>query len=396
MRSITAVLLVTLMLSMLLTSCWSEQELDEIAIVTATGLDRMDNGKLRLSLLIAIPRLFGTGSAQGGGESRLESSAGWVVSEEGDSIMDITRILQKKLPREIFYSQSRVIIIGKKLATEGVQPVLDFFERYRQSQLISYVAVSKTTALDILNFQPKFEKLGSEVLKQEMRQNLTPSVQFIDFLNTLMSEGIEPIVPTIEFMPSQYGEGSKGKIDNIAITGLALFHKDKMVAEMDEQNGRGILWVINKIHKGVITIQVEGEERPGNVSTELERVTVDRETEIRNGKVHITLKINLTENVYENTSDIDMDKVQNVNLVQKKVEDAIKKRIYDNCKLVQGKYNTDVYGFGQSVYRRYPKQWHKEYKERWDELFPQIQLDVKIKGRIIRSGLTNNVIKPEE
>ncbi|ANS74253.1 hypothetical protein AWM70_06370 [Paenibacillus yonginensis] len=370
MRRKTASLLVMLIMSLLLTSCWSEREIDGIAIVTATGLDRMDNGKLRLSLQIAVPRLFGTGSAQGGVESKLDSSAGWVVSEEGDSIMEITRILQTKIPREIFYSQSRVIIIGKKLAVSGLQPVMDFFERYRQSQLISYIAISKTTALDILNFHPKFEKLGSEVLKQEMRQNLTPSVQFIDFLNTLMSEGIEPYAPMVELLPSQEGEGAQKQFNNVAVTGLAMFHKDKMVGETDEETSRGIMWVNNKIHKGVITISVPGAEREGKISTELERVAAKRITEIRNGKVHIKLKINLTENVYENTSDLDMDNARNVDLIQQKIEDSIKKRIYASCKLVQGKYNTDVYGFGQSVYRRYPKLWHKEYKERWNELFP--------------------------
>ncbi|QAY65870.1 Ger(x)C family spore germination protein [Paenibacillus protaetiae] len=388
----TAVLLIAVMMSVLLSSCWSEIEVNEIAIVTASGLDLTEEGKIRLSLLLAIPRLFGTGSAQGGGESKLVSSAGWVVSQEGDTIMDITRALQKKLPRQITYSHSRVLIIGNSLAKSGVTRVIDFFERYRQAQLISYIAVSETSALDILNFKPKYEKLSSEVLKSEMAQNLIPSMRVIDFLNLVMSDGVEPYTPLVSITPSQ--QGGDDSNTNIAVKGIAVFKGEKMIGQLSDKDARGVLWVKNQIHKGIITIDIPNE--PGKISAELERVHVKRHVTIEGGKVGITLVIRLNENIYENTSSIDLDSDEGEALIQKQVEEAVKLRIKESSAKVQQQFKSDIYGYGQSVYRRYPKAWNHVFKKQWEEMFPAIEPEIMVKGRIIRSGLTNEAIHPEE
>lgn len=377
-----------------MSSCWTEKEISDMAVVTATGVDWTESGKIRLSLLLAIPRLIGAGSAQGGGEGKLESSAGWVVSEEGESIMDITRSLQKKLPREIYYSHSRVLVIGSKMASRGVIPILDFFERYRQSQLISYVAVSKTTALDILNFQPKFEKLASEVIKSEMSQNLIPSILFIDFVDTIMSEGVEPFAPVLELVKSQANTGND--LTNVSVSGVAVFKKGRMVGKLNDQDTRGVLWVNNQIHKGIITVDIPKSKRKGKVSAELEGVHVSRHVSVRNGKVNVRLVITVKENIYENTSDFNLDNEENVTFIKDQIEAAIKQRIKDSSQKVQGLYNSDIYGFGRSVYRRYPKAWRQQYRERWGQLFPQINPEIVVNGKIIRSGLTNNVIHLEE
>ncbi|SET27672.1 Ger(x)C family spore germination protein [Paenibacillus sp. NFR01] len=387
-----SLLLLTFMMSILLCSCWSEREINELAIVTAAGLDRTESGKIRLTLLLAVPRLFGTGSAQGGGEAKLESSAGWVVSEEGDTIMDITRMLQKKLPRVITYSHCRVLIIGDSLARDGITRVLDFFERFRQSQLISYIAVSKTSALDILNFKPKFEKLTSEVLRSEMGQNLTPSIRLIDFLNYLMSEGIEPYAPVVEIVNSQ-DEGKKSS-SNLAIKGIAIFKKDRMVGALNDKETRGVLWVKNQVNKGIITIEIPGSHKKGKVSSELERVNVSRKVSLHGDKVEVTLTVRISENIYENTSDLNLDNEDNVKMIQTQVENAVKERIEDSGKIVQSAYKSDIYGFGQSVYRRYPKAWNNGLGKRWEEIFPEIKPSIIVRGRIIRSGLTNHVIMP--
>lgn len=99
-----AILLLIATMSMSLTACWSNKEVNDIAIVSAIGIDKGNNGNIRLSLQLAVPLLIGTGSSQGGaGTTKLADTSGWVVSEEGATVMESYRSIQQKLPRQIFF-----------------------------------------------------------------------------------------------------------------------------------------------------------------------------------------------------------------------------------------------------------------------------------------------------
>ncbi|WP_164472845.1 Ger(x)C family spore germination protein [Cohnella candidum] len=386
-------LLNLLLAAVCLNGCWSRVEVNDIAIVTATGLDVAENGKIRLSLMLAIPRLIGSGSAQSGSESKIETSAAWVVSEEGDTIMDTYRSLQEKLPRKIFFAHSRLLVIGQALAVRGIEPYLDFFERYRQSQLKSFLVVSKTTASDVLNFKSKFEKLPSEVLKEEMKQELIPKVRLIDFVNMLTSEGEEPFTPIVEIVPSETG---KSGMNNLSVTGLAVFRRSSMVGQLDSKQGRGAMWVRNRVKEGVITIEVPKSAGAGKISAELEDVKVKRRLSVRDDRLFVRLVINIDENIYENTSSIDLNKSRNVNYVQGLMKEDIEERIQEASRKVQQEYKSDIFGFGQSLYRQDPKKWKREFRSRWPDMFPKTVISVEIHVNVLRTGLTNRVIRVEE
>lgn len=47
--------------------------------------------------------------------------------------------------------------------------------------------------------------------------------------------------------------------------------------------------------------------------------------------------------------------------------------------------DADIYGFGMSVYRKYPKEW-RTMKSQWDKIFPKLDLDVQTKVQISAVG----------
>jgi spore germination protein KC len=132
----------------LLTGCWSRHEINDVAIVLGVALDKAENGKLRLALLIAVPKASGGASGSSQGSSSTKST--FMASAEGESIMEAYRIIQEKVSREIFFAHGRVIIVGEELARDGVSSILDFFSRHRQSHLRNYLLFKKLEAVDIL------------------------------------------------------------------------------------------------------------------------------------------------------------------------------------------------------------------------------------------------------
>lgn len=376
-----------------LTGCWSSREVNDIAIVAAAGLDLTKEGKIRLSLMLAVPLLIGTATTQGTGTTELAASAGWVVAEEGNTIMDAFRKLQQKLPRKIFFSHNRVIIVGKRLADRGMIQALDFFQRYRQSQMKSFLAISETTALELLEFQPKFEKLASEVILDEFSQGVLPEARLIDFLNTLQSQGVEPFVPILSIIPS---EDAQQKQNNLSISGVAVFRHDRMIGKLNDDMSRGLLWVLDSLKEGVITIDVEQAERKGKLSAELERANVNRKVYVEGDQVKVKLTAKVVANIYENTSSMDLNDPEHTRQVIKDLKKDIKERIEQTIAYVQREFGSDIFGFGQSLYRVHPSIWKRQYRDRWEAVFPRIEPVIDVDVRVLRNGLTNQTIKLSE
>lgn len=59
---------------------------------------------------------------------------------------------------------------------------------------------------------------------------------------------------------------------------------------------------------------------------------------------------------------------------------------------MQNEFNTDIFGFGQIVYRDMPDVW-KQYKEDWDNGFKNMQFSVACKIKIRNSGQGGKSLK---
>ena len=52
---------------------------------------------------------------------------------------------------------------------------------------------------------------------------------------------------------------------------------------------------------------------------------------------------------------------------------------------MQHKLKADIVGFSKEFYRKYPKQW-KVIENHWDEVFPEVEVNINVKAHIRREG----------
>ena len=388
-----------------LSGCWSRVEVNDLAFVTATGIDKMKDGKIRVTMQIAIPRMLGAPGQGGfGGEKDIGAKAVWVVSEKGTTIMDAYRKLQEKLPREIFLSHSRIIIIGEKMARAGVSPILDFFTRYREARMRSYVLFTKGEALKNLKFIPKFEKIPAEVMREEEERDMGLGVNLKDFTHRLVADGVEPIASEIKLVPSNVIRGeespnqkSQSKVEtNESIEGAAIFKKDKLIGWMNDRETRGILWLHNKIKTGVITINIPKEKGHGKVSVQIFKSETKIIPILKRGELSLRVKVRVNADLYENSSKMDLSNPREVLFLEKKLGEAIEKRIQVTLDKAQNKFKSDIFGFGTAVQRKYPKEWENKFKARWDQEFPKLPAKINVDVTVDRTGLTKKSLMWEE
>ncbi|WP_158299242.1 Ger(x)C family spore germination protein [Paenibacillus antri] len=371
-----------LLLLPVMTGCWGRQEVNDIGIVTATAVDRSDNGDIVVMLLFAIPRLVGTSSMTGGGgESKMSTTAGWVVTAGGETVMDAFRNIQAKLPRTIYFSHNRVLLLGERLAREGIAPVLDVFQRNRQSQLNSFVLVAEHPE-DILRFKPTFEKLSSEIIEEEIVRGVGTNVRLVEFLAMLHAEGQEAFAPVVELTKStEKKNGSNLR----ATTKTAAFRGDRLVGLLGDEATRGLVWLRNEVRDGVITIQVPESRGGGKISAEIKSGSTRFRPSVRDGRVRIRIETEATLDIAENASKMEIER--HLGTVESYFERDLEERLRALCDKVQRNLHTDIVGFGQSLYRNDPKRWRGEYAERWDETFPNVRADISVSVQVLNTGL---------
>ncbi|WP_054637410.1 hypothetical protein [Thalassobacillus sp. C254] len=106
-----------LLLAFLQTGCWDRLEVNDMALILATGINVVENGNVEVSAEISLPSPQGStelmGGDQGGGIGT------YIESATGETVADAVSKMQQKVSRELFWGQSDIIVIGEELAKQG-------------------------------------------------------------------------------------------------------------------------------------------------------------------------------------------------------------------------------------------------------------------------------------
>jgi len=415
-----AVCLLIVINTLWLTGCWDRMEINDLAIVTAVGVDKLEDGHICLTLLIPAPRLFP--SAGGGGGEGSEKAPTIVMSEYGKTIMDAFRRLQEKSSREIMFSHVRFIVIGERLARSGVNEALDFFSRYRQSNLRAHVLVTQDDIAELMAGDPGIERTVSELIHEEGEMGISVRIDLKDFIAMLTEEGTNPVAGRLEMVPlvmehkkkgeekseengqANGREKSQGKDEEnkkkpkktLSIRGAAIFHKDKLVGWMNDVEARGLVWLRDEMEQGVITVAIPEDKGGGRISVRLKEAKAKFKPQIEGETLHMSLTIITQAVVYESSSKMDLSDPKSIVYIEDAVGDMIQKRVERALFLIQKQFRSDTVGFGTALYRKYPKEWLHAYKDTWDELFPELDIPVALNVRIPRVGFVTKSLTREE
>jgi spore germination protein KC len=361
----------------MLTGCWDRKEINDIALVEGVGLDQKDK-MIELSAQIFIPKAMGGGQGGGGGSG---GSVTMVRSGMGENITDALAKLQEKLPRQVFWGHTKVIVIGEKLAKAGIRDHLDFFARHPQTRMRSYVFVSKGNAKDALELSPPLERSSSEVIRELATSQIFIKVTLKDLLLMLMGDSGAAALPMIDILPPEKGEKEQQTISYINRT--ALFKKDKMIGDIDDHVTRGVLWLRDEIKYANLTVKPE--ESKGSISVMLLHSKTELIPKIENGKWMMTVKTVADDDIIQNASKLNLMNPKLVKMIENKLEIDLKDRIQLAVQQVQEEKKVDIFGFADVFHRKYPKEW-SQVKDRWDEVFPTVEVTLDSKVNVRKPG----------
>lgn len=400
-KKLFIMILCTILCTLLLTSCWDRQELNELGIVGAYALDKGENGEIILTAQIIRPSAIK--AASGGGTLNSEQPVE-IISSSGTTIFEAIRKISQKFDRRMIFSHAMVIVIDEALAREGIFPILDFLERSYEIRLTNFFVIAKgTTARGIISDKHGLGNIQATYLeaiaKNSRLNSFSSAPNILDFIKKALNNHTNPIGGVMEIYEQpvsnvELAESIKGEEDNvhrgIRMTGTAVFNKDKLIGFLDDIETRGLKWITGEVESSIINVP-SLDEKDKFLVVEVKSSSSKIIPQITDGEISFTVVVNETGDIVEQQTLTDVSKLP----VLKKVEDiqneVIQKEIEGTIDILQKEFGSDIIGFGKALYNKYPDEW-KRIQNDWEYIFPVVKYTVVVNTKIRKTGLLQKAV----
>ncbi|MCL6615265.1 MAG: hypothetical protein K6U03_11755, partial [Firmicutes bacterium] len=192
------------------TGCWDREEVENLGLVLALGIDSLPKQRVEVTVQVAIPiSLSPSGGGAGAGGGGGGGAPAQVVTKTANSLPEAFRAINRTLSRRITLAQNRLIVFGEETAKKGLRPYLGLLARYREFRRTMQIVVAKGRAKEVLSIRPELEKNPSEYLLDLIRQASytggTDLVTLNEFLRSMTQRGSAPFATYLLPPPKKKG-----------------------------------------------------------------------------------------------------------------------------------------------------------------------------------------------
>lgn len=350
-HKVSFILLLSVLL--LLGGCWNKRELNELAIVTAVGVDKSDE-QFEISVQIVNPSQVASNKASG-----IQVPV-FTYHAKGKSLFDAIRKLTALTPRKPYYAHAQIIIIGEEMAEEGMNSILDLFQRDPEGRSdFNFIVSHDSTAQEILSVLTPLEDVPASKMFKSLKVSeavwgTTESVILDDLIQSLGSIDHSAVLPSIHI----YGDADAGdfssnieKMDSPAqlkYGGLAIFKNYKLIGYLTEQESRDYNFLNNNIKS---TFEIIACPEEGKISTEIINSSTKMTGHFQNDVPSISIKLDIEQNVAEISCPLDLTKSKTIDALNKETSRQIKERLERTLQTIQQTYQADLLKFSNVLHR---------------------------------------------
>ena len=388
-----ALILTILIITITLTGCAGYEELNNLSIVTAVAFDKTDD-EYELSFLIANSPKAQTSAKEGEAKTT-------VYTGKGKTIAEASKDIEQIVPKQVYLGHINVVVISEDIAKDGFLKIADWLLRNPQTRKKFYLLQAKDEkAKNILKIVSPLESFPSQSIATLIESNsetksIATSITYSNFISQILEKGYDPVLPSITINGS-VKEGSNEK--NLETTEpesylmlgpLAIYKGDKLKGFFTEEES----WAINVL-KG------DSKEINYNVKYQNEDISIETSSLKSTIKIldekNIEITISGVGDIYNINNKIDIQDYKEINKIEKAWSSSLKKDLTKVIKKVQSKWQADIFGFGNLIYKNNPKTWKKLEKNWNSKYFPNLNIKVKTDLKIDATGSLINTIKEDK
>lgn len=355
----------------------SQNDLSRRVVLQGIGIDHEENGYL---LTLQVFNLVQAGASGTEGESNVTT----IYEVRGDSISEAMQNMTRFVGKKPMYSHNRIIVIGQDVAKAGLRDVMDFFVRDYATRPSVDIAISKGKASEII----KAEFGKSSIPAEEIKRVLTAGrfngksnqTRVLDVMDAIESTGMAVTIPAVELVQNEPKDSS-----SVSVSGTALFHDDKLAGYLNEEETRAMMFLENKIKKGVFIVSVPN---VGKVSLYVIDSKPRLKTWMENGapKFHATVKI--TCDVNEIDKEAEKNQVLDISMLEEisdDVEQKLANEMNSMLKKAVQEMGCDVLCLGRRVMQKAPA-YFRTVEQEWDRHLKEMDMQVDVEVIVRRTG----------
>lgn len=380
---------------LLTAGCWDRVEIQERAFVLAVAVDVAEAGadkepgrakvesyahpapadRFRVTFQIMK---FGGGKA--GEEKPGGSSQTYVMTGRGPGMFAALRDGLGESSKALWFENMQAIIFSQAAVERyGLSPLLDFFRRDAEMRGRAQIFITPDEAGKLLEMKPPSGEPGGIYLanaaRRQKKDSHLPTVRTdVSFASQALDDGSDIMLPVLEPVGN-----------TMKIKGAAIFKGERFLGYFDEYTVQGVR-VIRATEKSAL-ITFECQAHPGNSATfELFRHETVLEPHVEGDRVWFTLDIAMRGNIGEVQCHQMHDTMSpEYQFEAQELFAAEVKRNVEHALAVSQRLGWEMFYFKRNLQAYRPKDWER-IKDRWDDIYPTMPVEVKVRVSILNVG----------
>lgn len=387
-------ILITLSFIFICCGCYNYKELNDLAITSAIGIDKSDNG-YKVTAQVVNTQKEGT-------DNNSSSDPKIIVYEHtSKTVQEAVRYMVLESPKRLYPNHMQVIIISEDVAKDGILESLDLFFRDSELQKNFYVLISKdVSANQILKTLTPADSIVSSNIKKSLESDssylgITELVTYDELINTYLNPNKEISLPSVTLKGKKKGSD---KIDNIeqsdsstkvVLSQMAIFKDDKMIGYLDDKQSIALSFIKGTINNTIIKYKCNGGYVVVETTNSKSSINVDNKGNFR-------IKISGDAAINEVSCDINLENDNSISKINKQVNKEIKKNVNNTIKYVKNNYNSDIFNFLDILYKNQYSLYKKISNDWYKDKFKDSKIDIDVDIKVVEKGNTLRVIKNEK
>lgn len=434
MKKINQLFILSTIILTTLTGCYDYREMNTIAIVSATEINKIGD-EYQVSVQAINP--------QAPDKNTVSQAPFIIYTGTGKTIQEAYRSITLSASRFMYSNHLDLLIINEKIAKENISYLIDYYIRNPGIRTEFYVLISKDD--NILSVTTPIDEISSASIKESIENDykyygVSSRTTFIEFVNMNLNPNLEIVLPTIELVkdtPTEdknineeknnnedinankdkdnnenndknksnnsedknnksnqeenESDGTSNKNtektevkDKYLLGGYAIFKNNKLIGYLNNKESINYNILTNNIKNTIITYECSK-----NKYLAIEITDSSSSIKTKNNKVSID--INLKGNINESHCDIDITKNKNIKKISHEIEEKLNKEIANDILNVRDNYHTDIYKFKDIIYK-HDYSYYQKIKNNYDEAYQNLDISVKTNILLVEKGNILEVI----
>ena len=335
--------LLLLLIILSLTGCYDVKELNNIAILTATEIDKI-NDEFIINAQVVNP--------QAPDKTTNIESPFFIYTGKGKTIQEAYRQIKLSSSRYLYPEHLQILIINENIAKNDITEILDFYLRDPSIRTEFNILVSKSK--NILSITTPIDQISSSSILDTIKTNTTylgtsNLITLNELAIMLLNPNTEVILPTIQIKNKDKVSDSTKNTDETQVdsmyelSGLAIFKENKLKGYLTNDESITYNLIKNNIENSIITYECEKNKY---LTTEI----ISSKSKISvNDNIKINININATIN--ESTCNIKLNNQENIKKIENELELYLKNKVNTDINNIRNNYNSDVFGFLDELYK---------------------------------------------